>query len=215
MEPFPYARQPWWYKRGKSRTVSESFALVRHAGVAATAATGVLLTALALWPGNTRIAPPTWQQRLIRVKATIWAILSLVKSKSLRNMAGTAFLLAAVSRAMESSGVRHARRGRVTFRIFFASLWALYYAFRVVEAPVVKYRHDCWWNVHIVEKASLATRYYFPVFWAFNRHAQVSANDNVSCSCFAISGSPSVSLFLLLLLPPPPSVAPLHLPLRP
>jgi predicted alpha/beta-fold hydrolase len=36
----------------------------------------------------------------------------------------------------------------------------------------VKYRHDVRFLVHIVEKASLATRTYWPCFWAFNRHAQ-------------------------------------------
>jgi len=52
---------------------------------------------------------------------------------------------------------------------FFATVWALFYTFNVVERPVLRYVRTRE-NVRLVEKARLF-RQYFPVFWMGNRHA--------------------------------------------
>jgi predicted alpha/beta-fold hydrolase len=92
-----------------------------------------------------------------------------LRSKSLRRILVTAFVLATLSRAIAE---RDDRLGRITFRVFFSVIFVIFYFSKAVEYPVVKYRHDVWANVEIVEKAKLATRWYAPTFWGFNRHAQ-------------------------------------------
>lgn len=49
--------------------------------------------------------------------------------------------------------------------------YALYYGYRVVEVPVVRFRRT-FWNVSVVEKAQLLRRPFRPTFWMTNRHLQ-------------------------------------------
>ena len=164
----------------KRTSVVDSYRLLRRAGTYSLAGIGGLLALLAMWPSPRREGEgrgdslkPTWHTRYLRVREVVSALFSVVYSKSLRNMTVTAFALAMASRAFEAKSRRSGRvTGRVKFRVFFLSIWALFYSFKAVEVPVVKYRHDVRFLVHIVEKASLATRTYWPCFWAFNRHAQ-------------------------------------------
>jgi len=70
-------------------------------------------------------------------------------------------------------------RTRRVFPSFFAMLWALIYFFRVVETPEVMYRRTHF-NTVLLEKAKLTSKTFWPVFWAFNRHAQ-------TVTCYVVS----------------------------
>jgi predicted alpha/beta-fold hydrolase len=67
--------------------------------------------------------------------------------------------------------------GRRSFVSFFVLLWTLTYKARVVERPTVSF-HRSFWNNSLVEK--MALKDFFPVTWAWNRHAQ-------TITCFALS----------------------------
>jgi hypothetical protein len=54
---------------------------------------------------------------------------------------------------------------------FVGLQYTLYYWFRVVEVPVVRFQRT-FWNVSVVEKAQLLRRQFRPIFWMTNRHLQ-------------------------------------------
>jgi len=113
------------------------------------------------------------KDRKAAARARLGALLWAVRSSTLRNM-----LL--VSGAVTWAARRlFGFRANRTFPAFLMTIWALIYKWRVVESPKIFFRRT-YWNTHVVEKAKLAQTEFWPVFWAFNRHAQ-------TVTCFAIS----------------------------
>jgi len=97
-----------------------------------------------------------------------------LRSKTLRNM-----LLGAGVVTLLSKKVFGFKRISRIFPAFFITIWGMIYSFRIVESPRIWYRRT-YWNTHIVEKAKITSTEFWPVFWAFNRHAQ-------TVTCFVLS----------------------------
>ena len=150
-----------------SQSLRESFAFFAKSSTVAVGVTCAVILIVALWPSNGTRTPIS--RSYMRLMAAAHAVRASLRSKSLRRIVITALVLATVSRVIAE---RDDRLGRITFRLFFTVIFAIFYFSKAVEYPVVKYRHDVWENVEIVEKASLATQWYAPTFWGFNRHAQ-------------------------------------------
>ena len=98
------------------------------------------------------------------------AVISL-NSRGLRGAVLSSALVAWAARRF--LGMSFAR----AFVSFFASIWMLTYRTRIVERATVSF-HRSFWNNALVEKMSLPV--FYPVFWAWHRHAQTIA-------CFALS----------------------------
>lgn len=73
---------------------------------------------------------------------------------------------------VENPALRKGGHERRALAATFVGLqYTLYYWFRVVEVPVVRFQRT-FWNVSVVEKAQLLRRQFRPTFWMTNRHLQ-------------------------------------------
>lgn len=108
-----------------------------------------------------------------RQLSTLQSLIYTVRSSTFRNILLSAGSVALLSKYLFGTKTRR------SFPVFFLTIWAIIYNYRVVETPKVWF-HRTYWNTHIVEKARIAQTEFRPVYWAFNRHAQ-------TITCYLIS----------------------------
>jgi predicted alpha/beta-fold hydrolase len=112
--------------------------------------------------------------RSVQAQRSFWgALMIALKSRTLWGM-----LLSSLGVAMSLRKALGWSIGK-TFGFAFSLMYSLIYTWKVVEAPTVSFKRT-YWNSTIVEKSRIASTMFYPVFWAFNAHAQ-------TVSCFVLS----------------------------
>ena len=114
-----------------------------------------------------------FQRRRKKPVTMIESLMYTVRSSTFRNLVLSAGFVAWFSKHL------FGMQAKRTFPLFFVTIWALIYQYRVIETPKVWY-HRTYWNTHIVEKAQITKTPFHPVYWAFNRHAQ-------TITCYLVS----------------------------
>ena len=122
----------------------------------------------------------SWLKR-ISSSAVIQALmLATTKNRHFVAMFCSSLAISQISARLIAGGRRSfLGQQRYAFPFFFGLIWFLFYNTRVVETPVLRFQRS-FFNVHIVQRAMLASLRFRPIFYAYNRHAQTVV-------CFVLS----------------------------
>lgn len=132
--------------------------LFSRAGLVATALGAVSLAAA--WYMST---PSFRSGTKLTLRSLYWGFL---RSRGMRNIVITAFILSILSRSMVKGLTR-----KISFPASFIIVWWLYYKAFVVSPSKLRCQRT-FFNIQVIEKAQLATTKFHPTPWAFSRHAQ-------------------------------------------
>lgn len=106
-------------------------------------------------------------------------LLATARNRHFVSMVVSSFAISQISVRVLVGRAAFFRSQRYAFLFFFGLIWHLFYKFRVIESPILRFQRS-FWNVHIVQRSMLPSLVFRPIFYAYNRHAQTVV-------CFVLS----------------------------